>query len=203
MNTTPIQQKSNASPKLISRGRVTRRQAKNDARQERDRPWKPPGHVQDHKLIGRHAEEIVRLIREPAQVSQPFGSDITKIMREMPLRPDVPGRHDQKKNQRIFPPQKRAKSYPRFAIKNREQNKNHSGINNAKHLSLGMLTQRKSRHRRTTAPMAPALIAAYSAEHRASHECGDERFGHNNAREKKRAAKAEIDQTCDETAPVI
>src|SRR6476660_2650255 len=51
--------------------------------------------------------------------------------------------------------------------------------------------------------MAPPLIAAYSAEHCGGHECGDERFGHDNAREKKRAAEAEIDQTCDETAPVI
>src|SRR4029453_16011168 len=51
--------------------------------------------------------------------------------------------------------------------------------------------------------MAPALIAAYCAEHCAGHECGYERFGHDDAREKKRAAEAEIDQTCDETAPVI
>jgi hypothetical protein len=105
---------------------------KNHTRQQRDRPWKPPGHMENHKLIGRHAEEIVRLISEPTQVSQPFGPDQkTKIMREVPLRPDVPGRHDQKKNHRIFPPQQRAKSYPRFAIKNREQNENHSGVNNA------------------------------------------------------------------------
>src|ERR1700751_2557646 len=51
--------------------------------------------------------------------------------------------------------------------------------------------------------MAPSLIAADCTEHRAGHECGDERFGHDNAREKKRAAEAQIDQTCDETAPVI
>src|SRR6187455_1781313 len=51
--------------------------------------------------------------------------------------------------------------------------------------------------------MAPALVAAYSAEHRAGHECGDERFRHDDAREKKGAAKAEIDQAGDETAPVI
>src|SRR5437773_9024706 len=51
--------------------------------------------------------------------------------------------------------------------------------------------------------MAPPFIAAYSAEHRASHECGDERFGHDNAREKKRAVEAEVDQTGDGTSPVI
>src|SRR5439155_15428327 len=50
--------------------------------------------------------------------------------------------------------------------------------------------------------MAPPFIAAYSAEYRAGHECADERFGHDNSGEKKRAAEAEIDQTGDETAPV-
>ena len=88
--------------------------------------------MQGYKLTDRHAQEIVRVISKPAQVSQPFGPDqIMKVMREMPLRPDVPRRHDQKKNHCIFPPQQRAKSYPRFAIKNREQNKNHSGVNDA------------------------------------------------------------------------
>ena len=51
--------------------------------------------------------------------------------------------------------------------------------------------------------MAPALIAAYSTEHRSGHERRDERFWHDNAREQKRAAKTEVDQTRDETAPVI
>src|SRR5215469_15281013 len=51
--------------------------------------------------------------------------------------------------------------------------------------------------------MAPAPITGYSTEHRTGHECGDERFGHDNAREKERAAEAEIDQTGDETAPII
>src|SRR5215211_6975384 len=125
-------------------------------------------------------------------------------MREMPLGPDVPGRQDQKKHQRIFPAQKRAKPNPRFAIKNREQNKNRGGVNDSEQ------PFRQARQRSENpdagephAAMAPPLIAAYSAEHRASYECGDERFGHDNAREKKCAAEAEIDQTCDETAPVI
>src|SRR5215831_20641651 len=51
--------------------------------------------------------------------------------------------------------------------------------------------------------MAPPFVTAYPTEHRACDERADERFGHDNAREKKRAAKAEIDQTGDETAPVI
>src|SRR5689334_8515252 len=51
--------------------------------------------------------------------------------------------------------------------------------------------------------MALPLIAAYSAEHRSGHEYADERFGHDDAREKKRAAKAEVDQTGYETAPII
>jgi hypothetical protein len=134
MNTTTIQQSSNASPKLISRGRITRRQAKNDARQQRDRPWKPPGDVQDHKLISRHAEEIVRLIREPAQVSQPFGPDITKIMREMPLCPDVPRRQDQKKNQRSIPSAAARETVSSLRDKkSRAKIKTSSGINDAEH----------------------------------------------------------------------
>ena len=119
---TPIQQKSSPSAKLISLGRNTRRQAK----------IIPGRSAIDHKLIGRHAKEIVGLISEPAQVSQPFGPDQkTEIMREMPFRPDVPGRHDQEKNQHIFPPQQSAETNPGFAIKNREQDKNNSGVNHA------------------------------------------------------------------------
>src|SRR5262249_23002855 len=88
--------------------------------------------MQDYKLICRHSQKIVRFIGQSPQVSQPFRPDQeAKIMREMPLRPDVPGRYDQKKNRRIFPSQQRAKAYPGFAIKNREQNKNRSGITNA------------------------------------------------------------------------
>src|SRR5438552_2089830 len=51
--------------------------------------------------------------------------------------------------------------------------------------------------------MTPALITAQRAEDRARHERADERFRHDNAGEQKCTAAAEINQTCNESAPVI
>src|SRR5262245_35072167 len=161
--------------------------------------------MQDYKLISRHSQKIVRFIGKSPQVSQPFGPDQeAKIMREMPLRPDVPGRHDQKKNRRIFPPQQPAKAYPCFAIKNREQNENRSGINDPEQ-TFGEASQR-GKNPNTGEPHAatpPALITGQSTENRSGDERADQRLGHHNARQQKRPAEAEPNQTGNETAPVI
>ena len=74
--------------------------------------------MHDQKLVGRHADIIVRRIGKPAQMPQPFMAEqVAKIPWEMPLRPDVPGRDNQSKERQIFPSQKRAKSHAGFSIK--------------------------------------------------------------------------------------
>src|SRR2546423_1192342 len=51
--------------------------------------------------------------------------------------------------------------------------------------------------------MTPALITAQAAKDRACNKRTDKRLWHDDSREQKFAAKAEINQTSHETAPVI
>src|SRR4029077_5255119 len=51
--------------------------------------------------------------------------------------------------------------------------------------------------------MTPALITGQSAEDRGGHERADKGFRHDNAREQKCTAATEINETCNETAPVV
>ena len=59
----------------------------------------------------------MRRIGKPAQMTQPFRADqVTKVIRKMPLRPDVPRRDDQTKDQQVLPAQERAKAHACLSI---------------------------------------------------------------------------------------
>src|SRR5438046_10597887 len=82
----------------------------NNAGQQRDRPWKPPGQMHDQELIGGHPEEIVCLIGKSAQMTKPHRAGlIMKIPGKMPLHPDVPTTDEQSEDLMIFPSQPTAK----------------------------------------------------------------------------------------------
>src|SRR4029077_1980038 len=161
--------------------------------------------MHQQKLVGRHALIVVRFVREPAQMPPPFGADhILEITGEMPFRPQMPGSNNQKKHGHVLPPQKPTIPEPCFAIEHRQQYKNRRRIKEAEQ-TLGQTRESGANPKpgEQVTPMAPALITAQCAEDRASDERADERFGHDDAREQKCAAEAKINQTGNETAPVI
>src|SRR6266496_3502327 len=161
--------------------------------------------MHDQKLVGRHANVIVRSIGKPAQMPQPFMADqVAKIPWRMPFRPDVPGRNNENKERQILPSQKRAKSHPPFSIKYKEKTKNRRRINGAKQ-TFCQAGERRAEPKASEpgGPIMPALITAEATENCACNERADKRLRHHDACEQKCAAETEINQTGNKSAPVI
>ena len=97
-----------------------------------------------------------------------------------------------------------AEAEARLSIQQREQQKNRCRANQTVQ-TLSQASERRAEPK-TEEPEAaktPALITAHTAENRSGDERAENRLGHNDPSEQKGAARAEINQTSQETAPII
>jgi hypothetical protein len=128
---------------------------------------------------------------------------MTEITGEMHLGPKMPGHDNQKENQQILPAKERAKPDPGFAVKDRQQDENESGVEQPKH-SFRQAGKRaaKPESREPKLSMFATLIAPQTAVDRAGDERSDHRFRHDDPGQEKRAADSQENQAGDETTPI-
>ena len=97
-----------------------------------------------------------------------------------------------------------AEAETRLSIQQCEQQKNRCRTNQTvQTLSQASECRAEPKTEEPEAAKTPALIPAHAAENRAGNERAENGLGHDDPSEQKGAARAKINQTGQETAPII
>src|SRR4029077_5258656 len=117
---------------------------------------------------------------------------------------DVPRHNDEDKQQHVSPMEKRFKADPRLAVKKAQQEQNCGEINQSQDaLSKAGKGGAKPHTGEPKSPVAPPLITANRTKEAGGEKGAEDWFWHNDAVEQERAAKREVDESGDETVPII
>src|SRR5438477_6951015 len=161
--------------------------------------------MQRGKLQSRNAIIAAGSIGSSVEVTQPLHAyKLAKKSGETPLRPNVPRSNNEQKDRQVRPMQKQAEAQTSLSIQQPQDQQHCPRIKQTVH-SFGQTSERRANPKAKkpkTAKAAP-LITAYVAKDRTGNESAENRLRHNEPSEQKSAAGAKINQTGEETAPVI
>src|SRR5207248_1185184 len=97
---------------------------KDQRRQNRQRPGKPPGEMTGEKLPARNIVIPIPVRIAAQQMFNPLlSNNAMKRPIKMDFDPEIPRSDDGEKKQQVRPPKERAKPHPRLTIKDRQRSK--------------------------------------------------------------------------------
>ena len=174
-----------------------------DPRQDREGPRKPPREMQGEEDPPRHIVVGVPGIRFAREMHQPFARrELLEETRMPPLQPNVPRRRDEQENRESRPSAAARETGSALPDKSTTAEEESPPDRAARAGFSSCRRAPRQIQNPINHPRRPAAVRSRGSRNRSRRdERAEERLGHEDPAENKRAATAEMDQPRQKTAP--